>query len=261
MAVMVIIIFWNGIMKSQYEIQVPYKQEYSSYEEPILKTPEDGHRYAMFVKGNTHLINGRTYIFKDELGQHISTFVSQYSPIVNSNLEPEVKKAVLALHDKGYLTYTSCQGHGDSKHRYIGVVFNTVSQKHKFIREMNKLKLDIYWYNNAVNTKERPCEDVPLWSDAIQLHIVYDDSSFANSSVADRRDKPYTENQLTKFWNIQMCRNYDRYESIVFSFGYPMVENNIWEWTKKIFFYNHYKVTSAYYKFLNKVHLLEEYEG
>jgi hypothetical protein len=248
-------------MKSQYEYRVQYEQQYSQQDEPKLKTPEDGHRYAMFVKGNTYNKNGRTYIFKDHLGQHVSTFVSQYSPIIEKNLEPGVKDAVLKLHEKGYLTFTSCQGHDDSKHRYIGIVFNTKEQKHKFMHQMRKLKCDIYWYDNVINTVERPCTPVPWYSDAITIHIVYNDNSFANATVAERRDKPYTDEELTKFWNIQMCRNYDHYEAIVFTFGYPMVEQGLWQKIKKLFFYNHYKVTSAYYDFCNKVHLLEEYEA
>lgn len=249
------------MMKSQYEYKVQYEQQYSQQDEPELRTPEDGHRYAMFEKGNTFNIGGRTYIFKDHLGQYVSTFVSQYSNIIDKNLEPEVKDAVLGLHKKGYLTYTSCQGHDDSKHRYIGVVFNTKEQKRKFITEINRLRCDIYWYDHAINTVERPQKGVPWWSDAVKLHIVYDDNSFANSPVIERREKPYTDEELTKFWNIQMCRNYDHYESIIFSFGYPMVENSLWERIKKIFFYNHYKVTSAYYNFVNKVQQLPEYEG
>lgn len=248
-------------MKSQYEIQIPYKQEYSQQDKPVLRTPEDRHYYAMFVAGNNFNIGGRTYMWKDHHGQYVSTFVSQYADIIQNNLEPGVKDAVLALHEKGYLTYTSCQGHNDSRHRYIGVVFNTKEQKGKFIQEVRKLNCDIYWYDNAINTVERPWKDVPWWSDAIRLHIVYDNEAFANSSIVDRRDNPYTDEELTKFWNIQMCRNYDQYESIIFTFGYPMVEKNLWEKIKKTFFYNHYKVTSAYNDFLNKVHLLGEYEA
>lgn len=248
-------------MKSHYEVQVQYQQEYSQQKEPEIRTPEDGHRYAMFEQGNKYLINGRTYIFVDDLGQHVSSFVSQYSKIIDKNLEPGIKDAVLALHEKGYLTYTSCQGHADSKHRYIGIVFNTNQQKRSFMKAVRHLNCDIYWYDNAINSVERPCIPVPWWSDAITLHIVYDDFSFANSTIADRRDRPYTDEDLTKFWNIQMCRNYDHYESIIMTFGYPMVEKSFWERVKKFFFYNHYKVTSAYNDFLNKVHLLPEYEG
>jgi len=248
-------------MKTQYEYRVQYQQEYSRKDDPHLRSVEDGHRYAMFEKGNLHLVNGRTYMFRDHLGQYVSTFVSQYSDIIDKNLEPGVKRAVLELHKKGYLTYTSCQGHDDSRHRYIGVVFNTKEQKQEFIEEVNKIGCDIYWYDNAINTVERPKKPVPWWSDAIHLHIVYDDFSFANSPIADRRDKPYTDEDLTKFWNIQMNREYTHYESIVFTFGYPMVERNIWERIKKLFFYNHYKVTSAYLDFCDKAQLLKEYEA
>ena len=92
------------------------------------------------------------------------------------------------------------------------------------------------------------------------MHIVYDDNSFEKSNVIDRRDKPYTDEELTKFWNIQMRRNYMHYEAIIFSFGYPLVEKNLWEKTKKVFFHNQYKITSSYYHFLNKVQLLSEYD-
>ena len=91
------------------------------------------------------------------------------------------------------------------------------------------------------------------------MHIVYDNNDFNNVSQMERREKPYTDDELTKFWNIQMCRNYRHYECIVFSFGYPMLEKSLWERIHKYFFYNHYKVTSAYNDFLNKVHKLTEY--
>jgi len=247
-------------MKSQYEYQVEYHQEQRS-NEPILKTPEDRHRWAMFVEGNKYLINGRTFNFVDEHGEHISTFVSQYSDIIDNNIEPFVKDAVRGLNEKGYLTYTSCQGHADSLHRYIGVVFNSKAQKNMFMYSVRHLKCDVHFYDNAINTVERPWTPVPWWSDAIRLHIVYDDEMFSNSSIADRRDKPYTDQDLTNFWNIQMNRNYDHYESIIMTFGYPMIEANLWERVKKLFFYNHYRVTSAYYDFCNKLHKLEEYDA
>lgn len=251
-------------MRSQHEyyIEIPFKQQHIQEEKyQKLSTPEDGHRYCMFVKGNDYLIDGRTYVFKDENGRYVSAFVSQYSDIIEKNLEPGVKDAVLSLHEKGYLTFTSCQGHDDSKHRYIGIVFNTLEQKKHFIKEVNKLKCDIHWYDNIINSVERPSEDTPWWCDGgITLHIDYD-HSHANVSQIERREHSYTDEDLTNFWNIQMCRNYQYYEAIVFSFGYPMVEKSLWERIHKNLFYNHYKVTSAYYEFLNKVHKLPIYEA
>ena len=247
------------MFKTHYELDVPYQHQYES-SQLLRKTAADGHRYAMFVKGNDHLINGRTYCFKDEDGNYVSSFVSQYSDIIDDNLEPEIKDAVLGLHEKGYLTFTSCQGHDDSKHRYIGVLFNTKEQKKEFISNVDNLKCDIHWYDNVINTVERPCGAIPWWSDGgITLHIVYDDSLYEEAPQQLRRQKPYTDLDLTKFWNIQTCRNYQHYECIVLSFGYPMLEKSIWKTLKKRFFYNHYKVTSAYHQFVNKVNKLPEY--
>tara|TARA_R110000796_G_C14514286_1_gene430203 strand:- start:198 stop:956 length:759 start_codon:yes stop_codon:yes gene_type:complete len=249
----------ENIMKSQYEIVVPYQQQQES-NEPMFTSVEDGHRYAMFVKGNDHLKNGRTYCFKDEDGNYVSTFVSQYSDIIENNLEPRVKDGVLALHKKGYLTFTSCQGHDDSKHRYIGVVFNTTEQKQEFVSEMNSLGCDIYWCDNMINTVERPCKEVPWWSDGgITLHLVYSDNSYCEAPQQRRRQKPYTDMDLTKFWNIQTCRNYQHYECIVFSFGYPMVEETFWKTLKKRFFYNQQKVEDAYDDFVSKADRLADY--
>lgn len=253
-------------MRLPHEIVIPYEVEYKyQYQqesnEPMFETAEDGHRYAMFVKGNNYLIDGRTYCFKDEEGNYVSTFVSQYSDIIQDNLEPGVKEAVLALHEKGYLTFTSCQGHADSKHRYIGVLFNTKEQKTKFIEEVNRLKCDTYWYDNVINSVERPCHNIPWWSEGgITLHIIWDNSeTWHNAPQQRRRNKPYTDAELTKFWNVQTCRNYQHYEAIVISFGYPMVEKNIWQRLHKYFFYSQNKVENAYDDFTQKIKWLSEY--
>lgn len=246
-------------MKSQYEIVVPYYQQQES-NEPQLQNAEDGHRYSMFVKGNSHMINGRTYCYKDEDGNYVSSFVSQYSDIIEQNLEPRVKDGVLALHKKGYLTFTSCQGHDDSKHRYIGVVFNTKEQKKDFIKNINNLHCDIHWYDNVINTVERPCKEVPWWSDGgITLHIVYDDILYHEAPQQRRREKPYTDLDLSKFWNIQTNRNYNHYECIVLSFGYSMVEKSIWDRVYKWLFYKQSKVEDAYENFLTKAQYLPDY--
>ena len=249
------------IPKAIYEYQIQYEQQQiQESEQPDLSTAEARHTYAMFVKGNEHVVNGRTYCYKDEHGNYVSTFVSQYSDIIERNLEPKVRDAVLSLHDKGYLTFTSCQGHDDSKHRYIGVLFNTKKQKLDFIKAVSNLNCDIYWYDNIINSVERPCKDTPWWATGgYTVHIVYDDTLYNNAAQQTARERPYTDSDLTKFWNIQSKRNYDHYEAIVFSFGYPMVEKNIWERLMKYLFYKQDKVENAYNDFLSKVNKLPEY--
>ena len=167
-----------------------------------FETPEQVHRYAMFVEGNPFLKDGRTYVEKDEDGNYISSFVSQYSNIIKDNLEPGVKEAVLKLNEKGYLTFTSCQGHDDSKYRYIGVLFNTVEQKRQFISEVDNLWCDIHWYDNIINSVERPAKPNKSKGN-ITIHIVWDDQDYNDTTQAERRNKTYTDLELTKFWNVQ----------------------------------------------------------
>jgi|TARA_R100001463_G_scaffold13745_2_gene36737 hypothetical protein len=228
---------------------------------PPLNTPEAQHRWAMFVEGNPYRgEDGRTYTDIDEDGNYISTFVSQYSDIIRENLEPGVKEAVLKLHEKGYLTFTSCQGHEGENDRYIGVLFNTKEQKQEFIKNINALKCNIHWYDNVINSLERPCKEFPKYAEgAITIHVVWDDQSYHDTTRIERRKRPYTDLELTKFWNVLTCRNYSNYEAIVFSFGYRMVERNFLEFAWKHFFYNKNKVLDAYSDFCSKVDTLPEY--
>ena len=228
---------------------------------PPLNTPEEQHRWAMFVEGNTHTgEDGRTYTDIDKDGNYISTFVSQYSDIIRENIEPGVKDAVLKLHEKGYLTFTSCQGHEDSKYRYIGVLFNTKEQKQEFINNVNAFNCNIHWYDNVINSIERPCKPIPNYAEgAITIHVVWDDKSYHDSTRIERRQRPYTDLELTKFWNILTCRNYSNYEAIVFSFGYRLMERNLVEVAWKHFFHNDNKVFYAYDDFCSKIDELPEY--
>ena len=139
-------------------------------------------------------------------------------------------------------------------------MFNTKEQKKDFIKNIDNLHCDIHWYDNAINTVERPCKEVPWWSDGgITLHIVYDDLLYHHAPQQRRRDKPYTDLDLTKFWNIQTNRNYNHYECVVLSFGYSMVEKSIWDRIYKWLFYKQNKVEDAYEEFLTKAQYLPDY--
>lgn len=228
---------------------------------PSLNTPEDQHRWAMFVEGNPKTgEDGRTYVRQDEDGNYISTFVSQYSDIIKENLEPGVRDAVLKLHEKGYLTFTSCQGHDDSKYRYIGVLFNTKEQKQEFINSVNALNCNVHWHDNVINSVERPAKPSPWYvKAAITIHVIWDDLSYLDTTRLERRKRSYTDLELTKFWNVLTCRGYQHYEAVMFSFGYRMVERSLLEVTWKRYFYNDKKITDAYEDFYSKMDQLPEY--
>lgn len=192
------------------------------------------HYKAMYEIGNTKIgQDGRTYVKIDERGEYQSCFVSQYSKIIDKNLEPGVKKLCQALHQKGYLTFGSCQGHPNLKLRWVGLVFNTVEQKQQFIDAVDLLGLDIFWYDHHINTVERPSKKLPWYVDGIELHIVWNNTAFEDQSIDTTRELPYTDKELTQFWNLQMCRNYDHYESVILTIGRPVIAKNCFDqlWT------------------------------
>lgn len=225
-------------------------------------SPEDRHRRAMFEIGNTKFAkDGRTYVSRDPDGEYQSCFVSQYSKIIDRNIEPKVRGVCHELHKKNYLTYGSCQGHSDSKLRWVGLVFNTIEQKYKFINSIDKLNLDIFWYDNHIDSEERPKRTEPWYVDGLTLHIVWDQPCLENSTILDKRDCPYTDKELTKFWNLQMCRSYDHYESVVMVIGRKIQESNFIKqfWTE--FRYNEDKIEEVTKSLEEKIKLIPPYDG
>lgn len=248
-------------MKPEYNIQI--QQEQQQVQKVDLKTAEDMHRYAMFVKGNTETgPDGRRYTHIDEDGEYQSCFVSQYSPIIDDNLEPKIKKVCQLLHNKGYLTFGSCQGHADSLDRWVGLVFNNKEQKQKFIDEVNKFGLEVYWYDNFLNTKEEPRDPDPWYSDEGGfLHIVWDAPELTDLSVDYKRNKPYTKQELTKFWNIQMCRQYDSYEAIVMWIGFKRVGDTLLDHLYHRIRFNWKHVDKVTKQLEDKLLTLSSYDG
>jgi len=244
--------------------QHKYKYEHQKLleEEDLPLTPEEKHKRAMFEIGNTKTgTDGRTYLYKDDHGRYVSSYVSQYSNIIDDNIEPKIRETCKRLHDKGYLTFGSCQGHSNSKLRWIGLVFNDQEQKQKFIDTVDSFGLDIYWYDNHINTVERPKKPEPWYWDGINVHIVWNSSHLEKASVLDQMDKPYTEKNLTDFWNIQMCRNYDRYESVVMAFGFCTWNKSFFERLKHAFTFNWKHVDFTTKQFNSKISKLDTYIG
>ena len=223
---------------------------------------EEKHRMAMFDIGNTRFgKDGRTYVSVDADGEYQSCFVSQYSRIIDKNIEPGVRGICQALHQKNYLTFGSCQGHADSKLRWIGLVFNTKDQKEEFIKNVDNLGLEIYWYDNHINTMERPKKSLPWYADGLILHIVWDNPMLEKQTTSTRRDFPYTDNDLTKFWNIQMCRRYDHYESVILTIGKRVVESNCLKQFYSHFTYDEKRIDRITKQFEEKINLLPSYYG
>jgi hypothetical protein len=73
--------------------------------------------------------NGRIYMKIDTNGQLYANSVSPYSESFLANIEEGIKPVVLALKNKRYLTYSSCEGHGNSFRRYVGLAFADIESR------------------------------------------------------------------------------------------------------------------------------------
>lgn len=251
-------LFPKAAIEQYYRIQ----SEFYSEVKPVSMSAEQRHRRAMFEIGNTRFgKDGRTFVSIDRNGEYQSCFVSQYSGIIEKNIEPKVRGICLELHKKNYLTFGSCQGHEDTKIRWIGLVFNTLDQKLDFIKNIDDLGLEIYWYDNHINSIERPKKKEPWYSDSCKLHIVWDQPHLEDSSIDEKREFPYSESDLTKFWNVQMSRKYGRYESVIMCIGKKMFYES---WIKQLwkdFIYDEKKIDHISKILEEKIKTIPYYEG
>lgn len=251
-------LFPKSSIEQQYIIRAPFYTE----EKINPVSAEERHRRAMFEIGNTRIgKDGRTYVSIDQNGEYQSCFVSQYSKIIENNIEPKVKNVCIELHNRNYLTFGSCQGHKDSRIRWVGLVFNNKEQKKNFIENVDSFGLKVFWYDNHIDSVERPRKKEPWYADGIRLHIVWDQPYLEGASIDEKREFSYTDNHLTKFWNVQMCRKYEHYETVIMCIGRKIVAENWFEQLKSYINYNEKEIDSITQQLEEKIKLLPLYHG
>lgn len=157
------------------------KQEYVFELPRNFESPDEALQWQLFHQGNPlrgH--DGRTYYeYRD--GKYLSHFVSQYSSIIYDNVEPGVRDLVRALHDKGYLTFGSCQSHSRTERRWVGLAFWSEQSRDSFVNVIRSADLPVHFQYET--EQER----------GIKLNLKFDQ---------------------TRYWNIMFCRRYDRYYPI-----------------------------------------------
>lgn len=177
--------------EQQLGISLKQQQHFSSL--------EDLHKWALFNLGNTQKgPDGRTYVFINSDGQYVSRFVSQFSDLINDNIEPKIHAVIEALHKKGYLTFGSCQGHpGEIDwRRWFGVCFASAESREQFIQNLKSFQLPLtYWKDIATPSKKE--------GSGLRLKLTYRQKNNDEGS--------HTPEEITKYWNIMFCRNYTQY--------------------------------------------------
>jgi hypothetical protein len=155
----------------------------------------------------THEINniknqdGRIYMKIDVNGNLIAQSISPYSKTFQENIEENIKPLIMALNNKRYLTYSSCEGHGISFRRYVGLAFADDISREYVANEIMKLNLPgvyVKYLNSVANNKiEITDKGIIKYKDKISAEEI-------------EKRKYIDENEVINF-NVQFHRNYDYY--------------------------------------------------
>lgn len=153
---------------------------------PSFKTKKEMYEWAFFNLGNPYKSeDGRTYYGIDKNGTYMSHYVSQYSKLIDDNVEDGIKPVVQALHRRKYLTAGSCQSHKAGEKRWVCLLFYSYALREQFKEEMLKSKLPISFMNYV----------------APRMRDEKDPNKFLDYDTA----------YLTDMWNALVCRRYEKF--------------------------------------------------
>lgn len=162
-----------------------------------FNTPEEFIYYMTHKVNNTLHKNGRIYMKIDDNGNLFANSVSPYSENFLLNIEEKIKPLVTALHNKRYLTYSSCEGHGLSYRRYVGIAFADEKDRNYVIEYIKNLKIF------GVKTK--------TYDSVINQHVSVGKNSPQYNEKFNNQINPISYEEEAKTFNIQFHRNYERY--------------------------------------------------
>lgn len=192
-----------------------------------FKTEEEYIYYLTHKVNNVVHEDGRIYMQLDENGNLFANSVSPYSEEFWKNIEPKIKPLIESLTNKRYLTYSSCQGHGPSFRRYVGLAFVDQLSRQYVADFVNNLKLpgvkinlldsvcnqnisttfkENVKYSSKYNPQEKEQKEGEIKSFNVQFHRSYDEYFFLELIVLDKVDfnLNFLKNPLKNFWLIYM---------------------------------------------------------
>lgn len=152
-------------------------------------------------KVNNKLKNGRIN-YEMEDGSLGAVSVSPYSETFLNNIEPKILDLVVALHQKRYLTCSSCEGHGPTFRRYVTLAFGD-DESRDYVKSMiESLKLygvKCRLYNSLANVTfgQNGTTNKPIMTSA-------------KVRTEEEKLQLADDNEIEVF-NIQFHRNYSNY--------------------------------------------------
>lgn len=182
----------------------------------------------------THKVNnskhedGRIYMFLTEGGELFANSVSPFSEKFWENVEPKIKPIVEVLVNKRYLPYSSCEGHGFTFRRYVGLAFADKASRQYVADYIMNFKIPgvkVNLLNSVANQKIDQS-----YKSKVKYTEKYD------ATKVDQKE------QETLTFNIQFHRSYEEYfflEIVILDpveFGWSVFKNpirNLWLWYMK----------------------------
>lgn len=142
--------------------------------------------------------DGRIYLKINANGELFAQSISPYSETFLNNIEPKIKNLVQAFINKRYLTYSSCEGHGLSFRRYVGLAFcDEESRKHIKDEIMNLNLPGVYCLEKAIVSNNK---------------IEFSQNKYYYKEKEKEKElKSEVKIQETNSFNIQFHRNYEEY--------------------------------------------------
>lgn len=157
--------------------------------------------YITHKINNTKHKNGRINIRIDKEGQLFANSVSPYADKYMENIEEKIQPLVLALHKKRYLTYSSCEGHGMTFRRYVGLAFADEESREYVAKEIECLKIFgvfVKKFESVANQKiDQDKKGRPIF--------------VKKYNKEDREELQKIQKEEVNTFNIQFHRHYENY--------------------------------------------------
>lgn len=159
-------------------------------------------------------------------GELNANSVSPYAKKFWTNIEPGVKELVEALIAKRYLTYSSCEGHGPTFRRYVGLAFADEESREYVIKQITDLGLFgviTKKFDSVCNMFSRPKEKTSK-------------PQISKLSEEEKILKVNLETE-TKYFNVEFHRNYEKYYflEIIITDAISYKKEGVFKEIKKVF--------------------------
>lgn len=207
--------------------------------EKAFQTNEELLNYITHNINNISHSDGRIYMSINKDGILFAHSVSPYSENFNNNIENGVKDLVNILRNKRYLTYSSCEGHGNSFRRYVGLAFPDEESREIVHNYITSLKIKGIFTKKFISVANQHA-DFSNQNDKITYEKKFDPTKLIGDELVKHREEE------AMYFNASFHRKYSEYyfleivilEEITDAMFFKHPLKTIWLWFMKKYKWN-----------------------